>query len=175
VNRPQKEELVKGLNERFNKAKIAVLTEFGGLSVGEMNQLRRELRQVRGEYKVAKNTLTRLAVRKTAYEGLAPALDGQVGLAFGEGDVADVAKVVIRFAEQHEGLRVAGGAIEGRVLTKSEIEELAKLPSKEVVFGQLLAVLLAPATQLVRLMQEPAARIVRLLAELERKRKSEQA
>lgn len=175
MNRPQKEELVKGLNERFNRAKIAVLTEFGGLSVGQMNQLRRELRRVRGEYKVAKNTLTRLAVRKTSYEALTPALDGQVGLAFGEGDVAEVARVLIRFAEQHEGFRVTAGAIEGQVLTNNEIEALAKLPSREVVLGQLLALMLAPATQLVRLMQEPAARMVRMLAELEKKRKSEQA
>jgi len=173
VNRAEKRGLVESLNERFKRATITIRTEFAGLSVAEMNRLRQELREVKGEYKVAKNTMLKLAVRDTPYAVMIEQLDGQTGLAFGEADAAEVARVLVRFAEQHAGLRITGGALEGEVLTDDAIDWLARLPSKEVVLAQLLGVIQAPATELVRLIQEPATRLVRLAAEIEKKRKAE--
>ena len=163
MNRAEKIEAVGALQERFQRATVTLLATSSGLSVSTVQELRRALRQAGGEYKVAKNTFTRRAVKDTAYEELESLLEGPTGLVFGYADPVAVTKVLVRFAESHEQLTVKAAALDNRILDKAAVEQLATLPSRETLIGMLLGLMQAPAAQLLRTIQEPGARMVRLL------------
>ena len=163
MNREEKAVAVADLQSRFQRASVTLLASSTGLSVGKVQQLRRALRQAGGEYKVAKNTFARRAVKDTAYASLESQLEGPTGLVFGYQDPVAVTKVLVKFAEQNEKLSIKGAVIDKQLLPPAAVEELAKLPSREVLLAMFLGLLQAPATQLVRLMQEPGARVARLL------------
>jgi large subunit ribosomal protein L10 len=131
-----------------------------------MQELRRALRDVQGEYKVSKNTLIRRALKDTAYERLQDLLQGPTGLVFGYADPVSVTKVLVRFAEENDNLQIQVGVLDERLLQPAEVTELAKLPGREQLLGMLLGMLQAPAAQLLRTMQEPGARFARLLEQL---------
>jgi large subunit ribosomal protein L10 len=163
VNRAEKTTGVADLHERFKQAKVTLVATSQGLSVAKMQQLRRALKQAGGEYKVAKNTLARRALKDTAYDRLESLLEGPTGLVFGYSDPVAVTKVLVRFAEENDKLSIKAAALDGSLLEPAAVTELAKLPSREVLLAKLLGVLQAPATQLVRTIQEPGARLARLL------------
>jgi len=168
VNRDEKTALIADINGRLKTSSLAVIAEYRGLTVAQMNRLRRELKQVGGAYRVAKNTLTRRALKDTAFEKLEQLLTGPMGLVTASGDPVAVAKVLVKFAEQHDKLKITGGVLEGAVLPAENVTALAKLPSREVLLAQLLGLINAPAAQLLRTIQEPGARFARLLGALER-------
>lgn len=163
MTREEKVQSVADLQARFNRAKVAVIASAKGLNVAKTEQLRRSLRKVGGEFKVAKNTLTRRAVQDTAFEKMDGLLNGPTGLVFGYEDPVAVAKVLVDFAKENDKVSIRAGVLEARVLEAEAIDQLAKMPSKEVLIAQLLGLLQAPASQLLRTMQEPSARFVRLL------------
>jgi large subunit ribosomal protein L10 len=163
VNREEKTVAVADLQERFQRANVTLLATSAGLTVGKMQQLRRALRQAGGEYKVAKNTFARRAVKDTAYEPLQSQLEGPTGLVFGYADPVAVTKVLVKFAEQNDKLTIKAAVIDNQVLQAAAVQELAKLPGREVLFAMLLGLMQAPATQLLRTIQEPGARVARLL------------
>lgn len=163
MTREEKVQSVADLQARFNRAKVAVIASAKGLNVAKTEQLRRSLRKVGGEFKVAKNTLTRRAVQDTAFEKMDGLLNGPTGLVFGYEDPVAVAKVLVDFAKENDKVSIRAGVLESRVLEAEAIDQLAKMPSKEVLIAQLLGLLQAPASQLLRTMQEPSARFVRLL------------
>ena len=165
MDRQTKEETVTDLQGRFSNATAAVLTEYKGLTVEEMNSLRRELREVAGEYRVAKNSLVALAVDGTPYVSLKDLLSGQNGLVFGYGDVVGLAKVVSRYASENEKFTVKGGVTEGQFLETAGVEALATLPSREALQAQLLGVLSQPATRLVGALSASGTQLARLLNE----------
>ena len=164
MNREEKTAAVAALHDRFKQAKVALLATSQGLGVGKMQQLRRALKQAGGEYKVAKNTFTRRAVKDTAYTRLEELLDGPTGLVLGYADPVAVTKVLVRFAEENDKLAIKCAVLDEKVLEPAAVDALAKLPSREVLLGTLLRVLQAPAVQLLRTGQEPGARLVRVLA-----------
>lgn len=163
MNREEKAAAVADLQGRFKQAKVTLLATSNGLSVAKMQQLRRALKQVGGEYKVAKNTFTRRAIENTAYKRLEGMLEGPTGLVFGYADPVAVAKVLVKFAEDNDKLSIKGAVLDEEVLEPATISELAKLPAREVLLAMLLGVFQAPATQLLRTMQEPGASMARLL------------
>ena len=163
MNKDQKTSIVAELQDRFKQAKVALLASSTGLSVAQVQRLRRALRAAGGEYKVAKNTLTRLAIQDTAYARLNELLQGPTGLVFGYADPIAVTKVLVRFAEENDKLSIKGAVVDAQLLDPGAVDRLAKLPSREVLVAQLLGLMQAPATQLLRTIQEPAARITRLL------------
>jgi large subunit ribosomal protein L10 len=163
VNREEKAANVAALNERFKQATVTLLATSQGLSVAKVQQLRRALKQAGGEYKVAKNTFARRALKETAYAKLAELLEGPTGLVFGYADPVAVTKVLVKFAEENDKLSIKAGLLSGNVLEPAAVSALAKLPSREVLLAQLLGLLQAPATQLLRTLQEPGARLVRLM------------
>jgi len=174
VNREEKAANVAALNERFKQATVTLLATSQGLSVAQVQQLRRALKQAGGEYKVAKNTFARRALKETAYAKLEELLEGPTGLVFGYSDPVAVTKVLVKFAEENDKLSIKAGLLGGAVLEPAAVNALAKLPSREVLLAQLLGLLQAPATQLLRTMQEPGARLVRLMGRIsERLEKSE--
>jgi large subunit ribosomal protein L10 len=168
----EKAETVSVVHEKFRTAKMAIVTEYSGLSVAQMTRLRREIRNASGEYQVIKNTLVRRALEDTAYGSLDRLLDGPNGWVFAYDDPVMLSKALIKFADDNEKLTIKGGVFEGEFMDPAKVKVLAQMPTKPAVQAKLLALIQAPATQLVRLVQEPGARVVRLLEAL-RKGKSE--
>jgi large subunit ribosomal protein L10 len=163
VNREEKAAAVAALHERFKKATVAVLASSQGLNVAKMRQLRRAVKQAGGEYKVAKNTLTRHALQGTGFASMHDLLDGPVGLIFGYADPVAVTRALVRFAEENEKVSIKAAVLDGETLQPAAVSELAKMPGREQLLAKLLRLLQAPAVQLLRTMQEPAARLVRVL------------
>lgn len=168
----EKAETVAVVHEKFKTAKMAIVTEYRGLSVAQMTRLRREIRHASGEYQVIKNTLVRRALQDTAYDSLNRLLDGPNGWVFAYDDPVMLSKALVKFADDNDKLAIKGGIFEGQFMEPAKVKVLAQMPSKPELQAKLLALIQAPATQLVRLVQEPGARVVRLLETL-RKGKSE--
>jgi large subunit ribosomal protein L10 len=170
----EKAETVAAVHERFKSAKMAIVTQYRGLSVAQMTRLRREIRQVSGEYQVIKNTLVRRALKDTRYGSLDRLLEGPNGWVFAYEDPVLLSKALVKFVDENEKLTIKGGVFEGEFMDPARVKSLAQMPSKPELQARLLALIQAPATQLVRLMQEPGARVVRLVESL-RRVKSESA
>ncbi|HJX11477.1 MAG TPA: 50S ribosomal protein L10 [Candidatus Binatia bacterium] len=168
----EKGETVGAVHERLRAAKMAIVTEYRGLTVAQMTRLRREIRQASGEYQVIKNTLVRRALKDTAYGDLERLLQGPNGWVFAYDDPVMLTKALVKFANDNDKLAIKGGVFEGQFMDSAKVKVLAQMPSKPELQAKLLAMINAPATQLVRLIQEPGARVVRLLETL-RKGKSE--
>jgi large subunit ribosomal protein L10 len=165
MDRQTKEEAVIDLQKRLAGATAAVVTEYKGLTVEELNVLRRALREVSGEYRVAKNTLVALAIDGTPYLSLKELLAGQNGLVLGYGDVIGLTKVVARYASENQKFTIKGGVTQGQFLETASIQELATLPSREALLAQLLGTLSQPATRLVGALSAPGGQLARLLNE----------
>ncbi len=163
MDRQGKEQIVANLQDRFAKATAAVVAEYKGLTVAELNQLRRELREVGGEYHIAKNTLVEIAIEGSPYLSLKDLLSGQNGLVFGYRDPVSLTKVVTRYAKEHEKFAVKGGVSDGQFLTAAGVEAISQLPSREILRAQLLGILSRPAAQLASLLAEPGSRLARIL------------
>jgi large subunit ribosomal protein L10 len=159
----EKERTVADLQERFAQATTTVVTEYRGLTVAELTTLRRELREVAGEYRVAKNTLIGIAIEGSPYLSLKNLLTGQNGLVIGYGDAVGLAKVVTRYAREHDKFTIKGGVTDGQFLAAAGVEVLAQLPSREALRAQLLGLLSRPAAQLLYVLSAPAAQLVRVL------------
>jgi large subunit ribosomal protein L10 len=163
MKKEEKTAVVAQLAESLSRASIAVVSEYKGIKASESDDLRRRLRAVQGEFRVAKNTLVRLAIKNTKFEVLEPTLGGAVGLLMSYADPLEMAKTINSLRELGERLKVRGGVLEGKPLTAAEIAGLAALPPREVIFAQLLGLLQAPATRLARLLNEPGSALARLL------------
>jgi large subunit ribosomal protein L10 len=168
----EKAETVAVVHEKFKTAKMAIVTQYRGLSVAQMTRLRREIREASGEYQVIKNTLVRRALQDTGYDTLNRLLDGPNGWVFAYNDPVMLSKALVKFADDNDKLAIKGGFFEGQFMEPAKVKVLAQMPSKPELQARLLALIQAPATQLARLVQEPGARVVRLLETL-RKAKSE--
>ena len=163
MRKEQKTALVAEIAEGLGRASIAIVSESRGMTAGEATEVRRKLRAVRGELRVAKNTLIRRAIKDTAYSGLDGQLGGPVGLILSFADPVELAKTVTGMRELGDKFKVRGGVLDGRPLTAEEIHALASLPPREVVLAQLLGLLMAPATQVVRLLNEPGSALARVV------------
>jgi large subunit ribosomal protein L10 len=168
----EKAETVAAIHQRLKSAKMAIVTEYRGLTVAQMTRLRREIRDASGEYQVIKNTLVLRALKDTAFSDLEKLLEGPNGWVFAYDDPVLLSKALIKFADDNDKLAIKGGVFEGRFMDTAGVKVLSQMPSKPELQAKLLAMINAPATQLARLIQEPGARVVRLLESL-RKTKSE--
>ncbi len=140
------------------KAKVdatstAVVTEYRGMTVAQIQTLRRQLRALDADYKVFKNTLVRRAIAGTAVEPLDAFLEGPTAIAFVNGDVSAVAKALRDFAREAPKLIVKGGVVDGKPLTKGDLSALADLPSRDVLLAQIAGMLASPLRTLAGLMK----------------------
>ncbi len=166
MNRAEKVESVESLQDEFNRATVTVLAEYRGLTAGQMNRLRRVVREADGRCRVAKNRLAKRAVAGSGNETVVPLLRGPLALLIGFRDPVGLAKVAVKLAEELPKFEIRGALLEGQVLPAAEVKALAELPPREVVLAQLLGVLQAPAAQLLRTLNEPGARLARLVQAL---------
>lgn len=165
MNREEKGRVIEEVRGTLGRSSIAIVTHYRGLTVKEMTLLRRKIRDVGAEYRVIKNTLARRAAGGDSFEGLNGILTGPTGLATSHDPVA-IAKVLTEFAKTHPKLQVVGGVMEGRALSVEGIQALAKLPSRDVLLGQLVGVLAAPMRGLVTVLAALPGGLVRALDQI---------
>ena len=163
MRRAEKSEVVGAVQQDLERATVAVLAEYRGLTAGELDRLRKAVRQADGRCRVSKNTLTRRAAAGSPFEKLTPHLRGPSAVILGFRDPVAIAKLAVRLAEELPKLEIKCAVLDGNVLPLPEVRALATLPSREVLLAQLLGLLQAPASQLLRTLNEPAARLARLV------------
>ncbi|MBI4529376.1 MAG: 50S ribosomal protein L10 [Deltaproteobacteria bacterium] len=162
----EKAQKVALVQEKFKAAKMAIVTDYRGLTVAQLTRLRRDIREVAGEYQVIKNTLVRRALRETSYASLDHLLEGPTGWVFAYEDPVALSKAVVKFSDENDKLKIKGGWFEGEFLDQSKVKVLARMPSRPELQAKLLRVIQAPSVQLLRLVQEPGARVARLIERL---------
>ena len=141
----KKVEIVEQLTELLSRNKFIIAAEYRGLSVAEMSQLRRQLREIGTEFHVSKNTLAKFAAEKAGKPGLSQYLQGPIALAFCKGDATQLAKVLTNYARTSKtALTIKGGILDVRVLTPQEVYSLATMPPIDVMRARLLGVLQSP-------------------------------
>lgn len=151
------------MHRAFNDLPIVIVTHYSGLTVAEMTELRRRLREVGGAFKVSKNRLVLRALEGTPYQALAPLFRGPTAIAYAEDPVA-VAKALVEFARAKKKLDILGGGMGARVLGGEEVRALATLPSLDELRGRLIGLINAPATKIAAVLQAPAGQLARVLA-----------
>ena len=162
--RPEKVEQVELLTEKLKKAKVAVLTDYRGLTVSQLQDLRARLRAQEVEYRVIKNTLARRAAVEAGHDDFQEVLKGPVAIAFGYDELGVPARLLSEYARQTRlKLEIVGGLVEGRVMGPDQVRQIAELPSREVLLAQLLGTLQSPVAQLVGAIQAPVQELVGLL------------
>ncbi len=139
-----KKQIVSEITEKLRASKATILVDYRGLNVAAATELRKQLREAGVEFKVYKNTLVRRATAEADMTELDEQLVGPTAIAFSNEDVVAPAKVLSKFAKDHEALEIKTGVIEGRVVSLDEIKALAELPSREGLLSMLLSVLQAP-------------------------------
>ena len=160
------------ITERFQKSSAAVLTEYRGLTVAQLTQLRRSL-GAGSSYAVVKNTLTKRAADEVGHSDLAPLLNGPPAIAFIEGDVVEAAKAIRDFARANPLLVVKGGVVEGRTVGPAEVTALADVEPREVLLAKLAGAMTGNLTKAAGLFQAPLSQVARLAAALQEKKPAE--
>jgi large subunit ribosomal protein L10 len=171
--REEKRAAVASIVESFNGAAGAVLTEYRGLTVKQLQELRRSLGD-NADYAVVKNTLAKLAAKDAGIDGFDDLLTGPTAIAFINGDVVEAAKGLRDFARANPTLVIKGGVLDGKPLDAAEVAKLADLESREVLLGKLAGAMLASLSQAVYLLNAPIAQAARLAGALQAKRAEEE-
>lgn len=152
MKREEKASIVSELQKKFSQAKFTAVADYRGLKVLDLQGLRHELRRNDAEFKVAKNTLLTRAVQGTDFESLQDHFKGTTAVTMSFGDPVTPAKILSDFAKDHPGLTIRTAVLDGKLLSQEDIMALAKLPSKEVLLGQMLSVLNGVPTGLVQVL-----------------------
>mgnify|MGYP002596653595 CR=1 FL=1 len=139
----QKKEEVSALAAKMKEAKLVLLTDYRGINVEDVTNLRTELRNAKAEYKVIKNNITRRALAECGIEGLEEQLTGPTAVIMSNEDYLEPAKAIYNFTKNNDFYKIKGGVVEGKVMTAEEIITLAKLPSRETLLSMLAGALLA--------------------------------
>ncbi len=163
MDRSEKEQLVTSLRQGLAESSLVIVTHQTGLTVAEVSDLRRQMREVGAQFKVAKNTLARLAVAGTHNESINILFSGPTALAYSKDPVA-AAKVTIKFANSNEKFKVIGGALNGKVLSGKDIETLSKLPSLNELRAKIVGIISTPATRVAGVLQAPAGQLARVFS-----------
>ena len=158
-----KQEKIEAMKENFAKAKVAVVTEYRGLSVEEITKLRRALQKENSDYMVTKNTLAKVASKGTQFEVLEEVLKGPVAIAFGFADEVAPAKVLKKFIKETKKGQVIAAAMDGKLLNAKETEVLADLPSKEELYAKMLGCINSPATGIAGAVNAVMSSLVRAM------------
>jgi large subunit ribosomal protein L10 len=162
VDRAEKKELVGALNSLFKAANVVVVAHYSGLTVAQMQTLRRQMKQVGATVKVTKNRLARIALDGTDVASIAPLLKGPTVIAY-SGDPVAAPKVAVDFAKGHEKFVILGGAMGKTALDPNGVKALASLPSLDELRAKLVGLIQAPATKIAQVVTAPAAKVARVV------------
>lgn len=162
MDRSKKEALVAELHQDFEDNMLVVVTHQAGLTVAEVSQLRRQMRDAGCKFKVTKNRLAKIAVKETKFEALDDIFTGPTAIAVSKDPVA-AARIAVAFANQNDKLTIVGGALEAKMLDADGVKALATLPSLDELRGKLVGLLQAPATKIAGVLQAPAGQLARVM------------
>ena len=162
MNRKQKEELVETLHKCFLDSSSIIVTHINGLTVSQSTELRSVMRESNCTFKVTKNRIAKLALKKTGYEHLEDLFNGPTAIGTSE-DTIMPAKLLVKFAKDSEKIKIIGGGLPSKSLSVEEINNLANLPSLDEVRSQLIGLLNGSAEKILRTLVEPSTRLTRLL------------
>jgi len=164
-----KKQTVEEFVKEAKEAKGLIVTSFKGLKTTEFNEIRAKIRPFQSEYRVVKNSLTRIALKNAGLTELADALKGPSAVVVERGDAMATIKAFFDFAKTHENIKVTGGSLDGKVLSGQQLKNIASLPSREVLLSQLLGTLQAPMVNLVSVLQAPIRDLVSVLDQAAKK------
>ncbi len=162
MDRAAKKESIAELTEVFKSSAVVVVAHYAGLTVAQMQQLRRQMQQAGGHVKVAKNRLAQIALKDTDVASIAPLLKGPTVLAY-SGDPMAAPKVVVDFAKANEQFVILGGSMGKTALDQNAVKALASLPSLDELRAKIIGLLVAPATKIAQLTNAPAAKLARVV------------
>lgn len=153
--------MVAELQETFESNNLIVVTHQSGLTVTEVSELRKQMREAGGSFKVTKNRLAKIALKGTKFEGLAESFTGPTAIAVSEDPVA-AAKIAVEFANKNEKLQIVCGALDAEALDIDAVKALAKLPSLDELRGKLIGMIQTPATRIAGVLQAPSGQLARV-------------
>lgn len=162
-NRTLKTETVEGFRSALAGQEFAVVVQALGLTVAEVSKLRGQIRAAGAGYRVVKNTLARIALKGTPFEGLTQLMKGPTAIAYAKDPVA-IAKVLVDFSKTNQKLKLIGANLNGQMLDANAVKTLATLPSLNELRARLVGMLQTPATRLAVLLKAPAGQIARVLS-----------
>lgn len=158
-----KEARVVEIKERFDAAEAVLLIDYRGLSVKELESLRRKTREAGGEIKVYKNSLTEIAIRELALPNMDEYLQGPTAFVFIDADPVAPAKALTAFQKEHQALELKGGFVQGRVVGAADVKAIATLPSREELIAKLLGTMQNPLRGTVTVLSGPARGLATVL------------
>lgn len=170
MKREKKEKIVAELKEKFESAKAIIFTDYRGLTVAELSELRRLLKDDRCEYKVVKNTLAEIASRGTVVSAAKESFKGPVGLAISYDDPVVIARKVLEYSKKNDKLKVTACIAEGVLYAPNDVKTLAELPPKRVLISMIAGALRAPLSKLATLFSATICRFVYALEALKQQR-----
>ena len=159
-----KSEKISQMKEKIEKAKVAIVTDYKGLSVEEITKLRRLIQKEDADYMVTKNTLAKIAIKGTEYEVLADSLTGPVAIAFGFDDQVAPAKALAKFIKETKKGEILAAAMDGKLLSASEAKALATLPSKQEIYAKMLGCINSPASGIANSINAVMSSLTRAMA-----------
>jgi large subunit ribosomal protein L10 len=174
LNKALKQDLVKEINERFKASPTVMVIEYKGLSVKEMQGLRRQLKKAKAELRVVKNSLLRIASKETGIEKINDLFEGPTAVAICDDDPASVAKVFVDSMKVYSAVRLKGGIVDGKVIGSEEVTRLSRLPSKEVLLSQFVGMLTNPIANFIGVLTELQRSLVYVLNSLKEAKEKEE-
>jgi large subunit ribosomal protein L10 len=163
ITKERKKEVISEYSEWIQQSSALILTEYKGLTMKDMDELRRRVREVGGEFHVVKNTLGKLAFEQAGMKLPEGFLDGSTAIAFAFKNAPDLAKTMTEFTRLSDALKVKGGYLGHNPIAAADVKALAELPPLPVMRAQLLGMLMAPANKLARTLAEPARQLAAVL------------
>ncbi len=163
MNRSTKERVVTELHKKLKDVNLAILTGYSGIKVRDITDLRNELRKANSELKVVKNNLLSIALEDTEFTLLKDHLKGPRALMMNFGDVVEPARILVEFAKKNDRLEIEAGVLDGRLLSREQIRALAELPSRDILLGKFLSVLVGVQTQFVTVLSAIPRGLVQVL------------
>lgn len=173
ITKEKKSQQLSEITEKFSRSKAVVFTEYKGLTVAEISELRKVLREAGTEYKVVKNTLIEIAAKGTSIESAKDSFSGPTGIAFGFEDPIAATKKVLEFSQKNEKFKIKSGVIEGRLCSVDEIKTIAKLPPRNVLLSMMAGAFQAPASKLAGALNATLSQFVYALKALEARKSAQ--
>ncbi len=159
---PQKTTQIEDLVDRLSRSQLTIIADYRGLTVDALQGFRARLRPLDSEFRIAKNTLARLAAERVGVDGLEPQLDGPTAILFAYGDVVAPAKAISDFARTSRILQIRAGVMNNQVITPSDIEAISSLPPRDELLGKLVGLLASPMARTVGVLSGPSRSVVYL-------------